>query len=187
VTRLAPCALARNRFDHGRRMRNFRSVSTTKQRAKESRPSSRRTSPTRLTSALAPGSRRRTSRSPACVPGLNWRTSEKSKSCVIRNRSSCRAALHTSLSGLPLSPSDATVSTSSPPFSRAHLCLGRLSRLKLPKIGFPQRPPGPYRRVQGTSGKETQQHNNRRKSFEHLNHISASFIAIPAHSSLGIQ
>lgn len=106
--------MAQNRFNHGRRMRNFRSVSTTKQRAKESRPSSRTMSPMRLTSALAPGSRRRTSRSPACVPGLNWRISEKSKSWVIRNRSSRREALQTSPSDFPFSPSDATVSTLCP-------------------------------------------------------------------------
>lgn len=106
--------MARSRFNHGRRMRSFRSVSTTKQRAKDSRPSSRTMSPTRLTRALAPGSRRRTSKSPACVPGLNWCTSEKSRSWVIRNRSSRREARQTSPSDFPFSPSDATVSTSCP-------------------------------------------------------------------------
>jgi len=65
---------------HGRLMRSFRSVSTTKQRAKESSPSSSMTARIRSTIALAPGSRNRTSRSPACVPGLNLRKSEKSRS-----------------------------------------------------------------------------------------------------------
>ena len=45
------------------------------------------------------------------VPGANFRTSEKSRSCVIRKRWAACAALHTSVSARPVNCSVRTVST----------------------------------------------------------------------------
>src|SRR5271154_1880948 len=53
---------------------------------------------------------------PRCVPGANFLASEKSISCVIRNRPSDCAADHIPPSGLPVSPSSLVVSTSWPSF-----------------------------------------------------------------------
>lgn len=64
----------------------------------------------------------------ARAPGVNWRVSEKSRSCVMRKRLSALTACQISASGLPLRCSLGTVSTSCPCLCKTGINLaGRFS------------------------------------------------------------
>ena len=80
----------------GRRTLNLWPLRTTKHPVQDSTSSFRKSSVTRAASASQPASGKRTRSRPLWVLGVNFRTSEKSRSCVIKNLSSFWASRQTS-------------------------------------------------------------------------------------------